>query len=192
MNAAVFLDRDGVIIEDVNLLTRAADIRILKHAPEALIELRGAGFRLIIISNQAVVARGLVTEQEAAWLETQVERLLEQAGGPRLDGFYFCPHHPKATLLRYRVDCECRKPHPGLLLRAAREHGLDMNASFMIGDRITDAIAGARAGCRTVLVETGKHSEPPIETAEPLDRTIRPDYVCADLEAAAAWILKMR
>jgi D-glycero-D-manno-heptose 1,7-bisphosphate phosphatase len=192
MNAATFLDRDGVIIDDVHLLARASDIRLLNHAPEALMALRRAGFRLIVASNQTVVARGLVTEQQVGELETEVERLLEQAGGPPLDGFYFCPHHPNATLPQYRVDCECRKPRPGLLLRAAREHTVELKASFMIGDRITDVIAGARAGCRTVLVETGKHSEPPIEVAEPLDQSIRPDHICADLAAAAVWILRMK
>jgi D-glycero-D-manno-heptose 1,7-bisphosphate phosphatase len=88
------------------------------------------------------------------------------------------------------VDCDCRKPKPGLLLKAARELNLDLRASFLVGDRITDIIAGAKAGCRTVQVQTGKHLEKPIETSEPLDTTIQPDHVCADLPAAVEWILK--
>ena len=142
-----------------------------------------------MISNQTVVARGLVTEQEVYAIHAKVECLLEQAGAPRLDGFYFCPHHPQATLPAYRIACECRKPRPGLLLRAAREHNLNLIASFVVGDRITDVIAGARAGCRTVLVQTGKHTAPPIEPVEPHDRSIQPDYTCANLSEAVKWIL---
>lgn len=189
MSAAIFLDRDGVLIEDVDLLTNPSDIRILDGVPQALRSLKEAGFLLIVISNQTVAARGLVTEQEVYAIHAKVECLLEQAGAPRLDGFYFCPHHPKATLPAYRVACECRKPRPGLLLCAGREHNLDLDSSFAVGDRITDIIAGTRAGCRTVLVQTGKHEAPPIETAEPLDESVQPDHVCADLKAAAEWIL---
>ena len=118
-----------------------------------------------------------------------MESLLKTAGAPRLDGIYFCPHHPNATLATYRSDCDCRKPRAGLFLRAARELDLDLSRSFAVGDRLTDIIAGARAGCRTVLVETGKHLDPAIETVEPLDTAVRADYTCADLAAAASWIL---
>lgn len=192
MNVAIFLDRDGVLIEDVHLLTDPGDIRVLEGVPQALRSLKEAGFQLIVVSNQTVVARGLVTEQEVCAINAEMEHLLEQAGGPRLDGFYFCPHHPNATLPAYRIACKCRKPRPGLLLRAAREHNLNLGASFVIGDRITDIIAGARAGCRTVLAQTGKHQEPPIETVEPLDESVQPDHICADLKAAAEWILRVR
>jgi len=192
LNRAVFLDRDGVIIEDVRLLTGPVQIRILGGVPQALRSLKEAGFNLIVISNQTVVARGLVTEQEVCAINAKMECLLEQAGGPHLDGFYFCPHHPNATLPAYRIACECRKPRPGLLLRAAREHNLNLGASFVVGDRITDIIAGSRAGCQTVLVQTGRHQEPPIETVEPLDESVQPDHVCADLKAAAEWILGAR
>jgi D-glycero-D-manno-heptose 1,7-bisphosphate phosphatase len=115
--------------------------------------------------------------------------LLEAAGAPPLDAVYFCPHHPEATLPEYRVICDCRKPRPGLLLRAAGEHGLDLGASFMVGDRLTDIAAGAAAACRTVLVQTGRHAEPPIVAAEPPAAPCRPDHTCPDLPAAAAWIL---
>ncbi|MEY2429893.1 MAG: hypothetical protein QOJ40_2778 [Verrucomicrobiota bacterium] len=187
---AVFLDRDGVLVEDVEQLTNANQIRILPGVPRALSLLRQSGFRLVVISNQAVVARGVATEQQVRELQGQVERLIEREGGPSLDGFYFCPHHPKATLPAYRADCECRKPQPGMLLRAAKELGLNLPSSFMVGDRITDIIAGARAGCRTVLVQTGQHLAPPIETTQPLDPSIQPGFVCADLPAAVQWIME--
>ena len=192
MNAAVFLDRDGVVIEDTGLLTSPADIRIPDGVPQALETLKGAGLRLIVVSNQTVVARGLATEQQVSAIDAEVQRCLKQAGAPSLDGFYFCPHHPNATLPAYRINCDCRKPKPGLIMRAASEHDLDLEASFLVGDRITDIIAGARAGCRTVLVQTGKHAAPPIETDEPLDDSVQPDYVCAGLPAAAEWILRTR
>lgn len=192
MSAAIFLDRDGVLIEDVDLLTNPDDIRILEDVPQALRSLKEAGFRLIVISNQTVVARGLVSEQEVQAINAGVERLLKQAGGPHLDGFYFCPHHPNATLPAYRVVCECRKPRPGLLLQAAREHNLNLIASFVVGDRITDIIAGARAGCRTVLAQTGKHEAPPIETVEPLDESVQPHHTCANLGEAVRWILGIK
>jgi D-glycero-D-manno-heptose 1,7-bisphosphate phosphatase len=188
----VFLDRDGVLVEDVDLLTRAEDFRILDGVPQALNLLKKSGFYLVVVSNQTVVARGLASEDDVRALNTRLQQMLEQAGGPRLDAWCFCPHHPKATLPAYRVDCDCRKPKPGLLLRAGREHGLDLHASFAVGDRITDVIAGAQAGCRTVLVQTGKHLEPPIETSQPLDLSVQPDYTCADLPTAAQWILRVR
>lgn len=192
MTPAIFLDRDGVLIRDVHLLTNPDDIRIIEGIPQVLRSLKEAGFHLIVISNQTVVARGMATEQEVYAIHAIVESLLEQAGAPRLDGFYFCPHHPNATLPAYRIACECRKPRPGLLLRAAREHDLDLDSSFAVGDRITDIIAGARGGCRTVLVQTGKHEAPPIETVEPLDESVQPDHTCANLGEAVRWILGIR
>ena len=192
MNAAVFLDRDGVLNEDVHLLTRADQVRVFESVPRALRLLREAGFKLVVISNQTVVARGMITEEEVVRLQAQMERLIAEAGGPALDGFYFCPHHPNATLTAYRVVCQCRKPQAGLLRRAAQEQNLDLKSSFMVGDRPSDVIAGMRAGCRTVQVRTGRHWEPPIETGEPPGEPVRPEYICADLQAAAEWILKAR
>lgn len=191
MNRAVFLDRDGVLIEDTHLLTESDKIKIMKRVPESLQKLKESGYLLIVVSNQAVVSRGLMTEQEAKALQAQIERKLVESGAPPLSGFYFCPHHPNATMLPYRKDCDCRKPRPGLLLRAAREYEIDLASSFIIGDRITDIIAGARAGCRTILVQTGAHLAPPIETSSPLDTAISPDYICANLDEAMRWILKV-
>jgi D-glycero-D-manno-heptose 1,7-bisphosphate phosphatase len=188
MKAAVFLDRDGVLVQDVDLLIRREDMRLLAGVPEALGLLKRAGYSLNVVSNQTVVARGLASETEVFALNEHLQHMIEQAGGPHLDGWYFCPHHPKANVPAYRLNCECRKPQPGMLLRAARELDLDLSASFMVGDRITDIIAGSAAGCSTILVQTGKHLEHPIETVEPIDASILPDYVCADLSAAVRWI----
>lgn len=185
------MDRDGVLVEDSHLLTQSDKIKILGGVPQALRSLKESGFLLIVISNQTVVSRGLMTEQEVKALQAQVARKLEESGAPSIDGFYFCPHHPNATILCYRKDCDCRKPRSGLLLRAAREFDINLPSSFMVGDRITDIIAGTNAGCRTILVHTGAHLAPPIETSSPLDTTILPDYICANLEEATGWILRV-
>jgi D-glycero-D-manno-heptose 1,7-bisphosphate phosphatase len=190
MNRAVFLDRDGVLIEDIDLLTQASELRIMAGVPAALRQLKQYGFRLIVITNQAAVARGLITEPQLRELHLQLDRELVQAGAAPIDGYYYCPHHPNATVPAYRLACACRKPEPGLLLNAARDHQIELPASFTIGDRITDIIAGSRAGCRTILVQTGRHLEPPIMTREPIDPSIRPDFICPDLPSAVAWILK--
>jgi len=187
---AVFLDRDGVLIEDVNLVQNERDIHILPGVPEALRLLKSAGFLLITISNQTVIARGILNEQGVESLNGIIEDSLIHAGAPRLNGFYYCPHHPNANLEAYRVDCDCRKPKPGLILKAARDHDVALDDCIMIGDRITDIIAGTAAGCRTILVKTGMHKEPPIQTSMPLDMSVKPNFTCRDLLEAARWILE--
>lgn len=186
---SVFLDRDGVLIEDL-LLTEPSRINLYEDVPEALKMLKDAGFLLIVVTNQTVVSRGLASEEEVAELNLAVREGIAQSGAPLLDAFYVCPHHPNATVERYRKVCECRKPRPGMLLQAAREWNIDLSRSFMIGDRITDIAAGASAGCRTILLRTGAHVAPPIETVEPLDSGLSPDYACDTLTEAANWILE--
>src|SRR5438094_4831233 len=146
MRRAVFLDRDGVLIEDVNLLTKREQIRIMPGVAQALERLKQAGFALVVVSNQTVVARGLASEEDVRGINVYLQQLLVQTGGPSLDGWYFCPHHPNATLAGYRMACECRKPGTGMLRQAAQEHDLYLLKSFAVGDRMTDIIAGARVG----------------------------------------------
>ena len=190
-NKAVFLDRDGVLISDVHLLTRTEQITILPNVASALRDLARAGWKLMVASNQTVVARGLVSEVEVGEIHRTICSAIVAQGGAQIDAWYYCPHHPQATVTAYRADCDCRKPRPGLLLRAAVEHDVDLARSFMIGDRMTDIIAGASAGCRTVLVETGQHLAPLIETSDSIDDSILPDHTCASLAEAARWILEM-
>ena len=190
MKPAVFLDRDGVLIEEVNLLQRASDIRILRLVPEALRKLHQAGFVLIIISNQPIVARGLLAEKDVHDLHRKVLDALDLQGAPSFHASYFCFHHPDARVVRYRVNCDCRKPGPGLLLAAGKDHRIDMTKSFIIGDRITDVMAGAKAGIRTILVESGAHLAPLIRSHEQIDVSVRPDYQCQGLCDAADWILR--
>jgi D-glycero-D-manno-heptose 1,7-bisphosphate phosphatase len=178
-------------VEDRGLLTKAEDIHILPGVPEALMLLHRAGFALVVVSNQAVVARGLLSETDLLLLQGRVESRLAFAGAPALDGFYYCPHHPSATLPTYRMECLCRKPRPGLLLRAAKELDLDLPASHMIGDRPTDMQAGHRAGCRAIWVQSGRHGDPAIETPETSD-DLPPAHICGSLVEAAHWILESR
>jgi D-glycero-D-manno-heptose 1,7-bisphosphate phosphatase len=191
MNRAVFLDRDGVIIRDNDLMTTIDQVQVLDGVPLALSQLKRRGFKLIVVSNQSVVARGMLDEAGVDALNAQIQEILRQQGGPTLDGWRICPHHPNATLIQYRMNCECRKPKPGLILNAAHQLNINLFASFLVGDRISDISAGNAAGCKTVLVETGKHLDPPIETVETIHaNTIKPHFQCKDLVEAAAWILR--
>jgi D-glycero-D-manno-heptose 1,7-bisphosphate phosphatase len=185
---AVFLDRDGVLVQDNGFIVRDDQIVLLDGVAEALCALKAAGMVLVVVTNQGAVARGLISEVELVRLNKAVADRIEQTGGPRPDAFYYCPHHPDADLVEYRVVCTCRKPRPGMLRRAAEEHGLDLRASFLVGDRMSDIAAGAAAGCRTVLVTCGRHDAPPIVTVDP-PADCRPDYVCADLQAASTRVL---
>jgi D-glycero-D-manno-heptose 1,7-bisphosphate phosphatase len=187
--AAVFLDRDGVLIEEVDLLTRTDEVRILKGSGEAVCALKAAGYAVVVITNQTVVARGLIDLADVEAIHEQIQGWLPCP----VDGFYVCPHHPSADLELYRVECQCRKPRPGLILQACRDLEVACDRrSFMIGDRMSDIAAGAAAGCTTILVESGCHQAPPIESPEPVAADCRPNHRCADLAAAADWILGPR
>jgi D-glycero-D-manno-heptose 1,7-bisphosphate phosphatase len=186
---AVFLDRDGVLIHDVHLLTQCDQVELYPFAPQVLNDLHTAGYIVVVVTNQTVVARGLASEQEVEQVHAWIQELLQKTDGAQVDRFYFCPHHPNASLPAYRVECSCRKPSPGMIHRAACDLGIDLESSWMVGDRISDIIAGSRAGCRTILVETGKHTEPPIESNDSDVNGISADFCCTDLKAAVGIIL---
>lgn len=189
MDRGVFLDRDGVLIEDRGLLVSADDIVVADGAPQALRRLKEAGFRLVVVSNQTVVARGLLDVPEVIALEREIERRIEAEGDARLfDGFYFCPHHPKANVMAYRQSCDCRKPAPGLLRDASAALGIDLRASLMVGDRPSDVLAGKRAGCRTIQLMSGRHLDAPIEVDGGF-QPVGPDFICASWDEAAEQIL---
>jgi len=174
-SAAVFLDRDGTIIEDVTYLGRPEEVRLLPRAAEGIAVLNRSGLPVIVATNQSVVGRGMI---DVAMLDAIHARLRDviAAAGALVDAIYICPHHPDE-------GCECRKPRPGLLLQAAAERNLDLAASFMVGDRPLDILAGQAAGCRTVLVETG----PPGAWDEAAGAV--PDFRAPDLYEAAVWIV---
>jgi D-glycero-D-manno-heptose 1,7-bisphosphate phosphatase len=185
---AVFLDRDGVLVAEGPLGWHGPSaLQLLPGAVAATARLHAAGFLLVVVTNQPVVARGQMTEEE---LSEAHRRLCDQirAGGGAIDAVETCPHHPDADLEGYRVDCQCRKPRPGLLLTAAARLGIDLQRSYMVGDRRTDIEAGRKAGCRTIQVMTGLPDAPRIRTTEPPDPA-PPDAVVADIAAAAEHIL---
>lgn len=186
---AVFLDRDGVLLEDVGPIMKTEQVELRSDGIHAIVRLKTAGFLLIVVTNQAVVARGLATESEISNLHMWIDDLLLKTASTRLDGYYFCPHHPHANDPTYRSNCRCRKPSPGMLLRASKEHRIALDQSFMIGDRVSDIEAGHRAGCRAVLVETGQHRSEPIVGMKP-DTPIEPDYRCSSVAEAADWIVR--
>lgn len=154
---AVFLDRDGTIIDDVGYLNDPEKVRLLPGAADAIRRMRSAGYRVVIISNQSGIARGLLDEPTLAQIQARLEELLDQDGAS-LDGVYYCPYldGPDAVVEAYRRNSELRKPRPGMLFQAARELNLDLKRSWMIGDSASDVAAGHSAGCRTILVRSNR------------------------------------
>jgi len=151
MNRAVFLDRDGVITKDSGFVHKLSDFHLLRGAAEAIRMLNVAGFLVIVVTNQSGVARGIFSRFALEEFNSHMVSELAKRGA-RLDGIYTCPHHPEGKIKQYSKACGCRKPGPGLLLRAAKEHGIHLGASWMIGDRDSDMAAGKAAGCSTLLI----------------------------------------
>lgn len=153
---AVFLDRDGTIIEDVGYLSDPAEVKLLPGAASAISRLTEAGYAVVIISNQSGVARGLFDEKQMNCVHEQLETLLSHYDA-KLDGAYYCPYldGPEATVEAFRLDSDLRKPAPGMILQAGEEMEIDLSASWMIGDADRDVEAGRRAGCRTILLKSG-------------------------------------
>jgi D-glycero-D-manno-heptose 1,7-bisphosphate phosphatase len=183
LRPAIFLDRDGVIIEDTHYLASPDQVRLVPGSADAIAALNRAGWVVVVITNQSGVARGLFAPADVDAVHTHLSDLL--AGyGARIEGFYYCPHYPSADVPAYRVDCACRKPKPGMLLRAADDLGLDLEQSWMVGDRESDLEAGAAAGTRTVLVRTGYGAT---ADATAFDRTrLNLEVVASDLADAVA------
>jgi histidinol-phosphate phosphatase family protein len=178
MSAAVFLDKDGTLVDDVPYNVDPARIVLTAHAGAGLKLLRDAGYRLFIISNQSGVARGLFEEAALQAVWRRIDELLAPFE-VAIERAYWCPHHPQGSAPAYAIACACRKPQPGMLLRAAREHGIELARSWMIGDILHDVEAGRRAGCGTVLIDNGN------ETEWQMSPLRMPDLVAPDLLAAA-------
>ncbi len=185
MRRAVFLDRDGTLIEESGYLDRLERLVFFPFSVDAVRVLNRAGFAVVIVTNQAGIARGIVEESFVGEAHRHIARRLE-AGGARIDGFYYCPHYPTGTVAKYLIACDCRKPRPGLLLRAATDLDLDLSRSFVVGDRWHDLAAGHAAGARGVLVRTGLGAR---DEAAPQDG-LEPHAIADNLMDAAAWILQ--
>jgi D-glycero-D-manno-heptose 1,7-bisphosphate phosphatase len=183
---AVFIDRDGTLTEEVGYVNHPRRLRLLPRSAEAVRRLNAAGVAAVVVSNQAGVARGYFTEDVLHATNAELVAQLKGAGA-HLDGVYVCPHHPTEGQPPYRTDCDCRKPKPGLLMRAAADLGLDLAASTIVGDRASDLAVAPAVGARRVLVLTGyglgeweyhRHRFP-----------VMPDHVAEDLLEAVEWVL---
>lgn len=188
MSRAVFLDRDGTLIRDRHYLGDPEGVEWFPGTREALLRLHEAGFELVVVTNQSGVARGFIEERDVESVHERLRRDLRDHGVP-LAGIYYCPYLSDAPREKYRRDSVLRKPAPGMIHRAADELGLDLTASYMVGDKSSDVEAGRRAGCRTVRVLTGK-GEGASEGGE--SDGPRADAVRDDFPGAADWILRDR
>ncbi len=185
MDKAVFLDRDGCLIVDREYLSNPEGISFLPGVLSGLKKLQSAGFKLLVVTNQSGVARGYFTESEVREVNRHLTELLE-AEDIFLNGIYYCPAHPEAEEIVYRQGLDRRKPAPGMLLEAAQDLEIDLDESFMVGDKLSDMVAGKRAGCATVLLLTGKGRSVVEKFGEQLEAA---DYVAENFYRAVEWIL---
>lgn len=158
MNKAIFIDKDGTLIEDVPYNVDPARIKFYADVPFALKRLQDQGFKIIVVSNQAGVAFGYFKEDELSPVWNEISTQLKKAE-VEISGYYYCPHHKDGNIEGYNYKCSCRKPEPGMLLQAAKDHNINLSESWMIGDILNDIEAGNRAGCRTILVNNGNETE---------------------------------
>ncbi len=180
---AVFIDKDGTLIHDVPYNVDPKNVRLTMGAGRALWRMKNAGYQLIVVSNQSGVARGLFEEKDLLPINRQIQTLLAPYG-VKVDAFYYCPHGPDD-------GCECRKPMPGMILRAARDYAIDPQISWMIGDILNDVEAGNRAGCRTIHVDNGNETEwirsdyrQPLYTVKDLAEAA--DIICHEASTSAS------
>ena len=185
MRAAVFLDRDGTLIEDVPYLSDVGQMALFPWAIDAVRLLNRAGLATVVVTNQSAVARDIVTEAFVRETHAALDERLA-AGGARIDRYYFCPHHPDAVIARYRCPCRCRKPEPGMLEEASADLGLDLSRSWTIGDRWLDVQTGIAAGTRTILVQSGHAAR----AREAAPAGTRADAILNNLMEAVGWILR--
>ena len=182
-NKAIFLDRDDTLIEDPGYINHPDQVKLLDGAAEALIELKVMGYQLVIVSNQSAVARGIITEKVLAQIHDRLKELLAESGA-YLDQIYYCPYHTDGSIAKYRKESDCRKPNPGMLLKAADEMDIDLTQSWIIGDSSRDIKAGLQAGCKTILINRSSDYKQ-LQPDEP-----KPDYRAVNIKEATNIIKK--
>jgi len=182
MEKAAFLDRDGTIIEDTGYVGEISKVRFLPGASAGIKLLNDNGFKVIIITNQAGVARGFFTEERVKEINAYIRESLVQEGA-MIDEFYYCPHHVEGIIEEYRKDCYYRKPNPGMIEKAVSDFDIDLDESFVIGDKYSDIEAGCRAGCRNILL-TGEASQD-----GKMENRVVSDHTAHDLFEAVKWII---
>jgi D-glycero-D-manno-heptose 1,7-bisphosphate phosphatase len=181
---AIFLDRDGTIIRHVELLHKSSEVRLIPGAADAIRIMNELGYLVIMVSNQPVVARGIIGPEEVDRLNGMLaDRLSKQ--GAVIDVSYFCPHHTKANIKKYRMACDCRKPGPGMIFAAAKDYYLDLKKSFLVGDSTQDVQAGNRAGVKMILVRTGHGGK------DPWQHEGKPDFTAKDILGATRIIKRI-
>jgi histidinol-phosphate phosphatase family protein len=177
---AVFLDRDGVINYDPGNFHKIEELKILPKVADAIKLLNAKDIPVIVVTNQPVVARGWITEGGVEKINNRITQILAKDGA-KITKFYWCPHHPDANLLKYRMVCNCRKPKTGLFKKAAHEFNLDTKKSFVVGDTFRDIESAANLGCGSIAVRTGSSDF----------RNSKPDYKAKDLYGAVKHILRL-
>lgn len=184
MNKAVFLDRDGVINEDTVYLHEKKFLKFYPESIKALSELSDTDYKIIVVTNQSGIGRGLYTEEEYnAFKKEYIDELAGASDGRiRIDGIYYCPHHSTEGVGKYRIKCKCRKPEPGMLLQAQQDYNISLPESYMIGDKRSDIAAGKAAGCKTILVKTGYAGK----GGEGLN--VEPDFIFENLYDAVLYV----
>ena len=182
MQPAIFLDRDGVIIENIPTYVRSwEDVQFIPHTINALLRIKSAPFKIVIVTNQSAVGRRIISAQEAWAINDQIIQTIRDAG-VRIDGTFLCPHDPED-------ECVCRKPKPGLILQAASQLSLDLKSSFLIGDALSDLLAGQAAGVGcTILVRTGRGA---IQEKLPLPPELKPFRIYDNLALALSDLIKI-
>ncbi len=184
MRAAVFLDRDGTMVRDVGYLSRLDDLEWFPYTLDAIRLLNRADFLVFVVSNQGGVGLGLYPEDFVRTTHEVMNATVVDAGG-RVDGWFYCPHHPRAVIDSLRVDCDCRKPGPGMVRQAQQRYAIDLGRSFTVGDKVADVGLARTVGARGVLVRTG-YGEAELARLGPDNP---PAHVGADLMEATSWIL---
>ncbi|MBM3285093.1 MAG: HAD family hydrolase [Candidatus Aminicenantes bacterium] len=183
---AIFLDRDGTINEDSGYPSDYSQIKIYPQSFEAVRRLNSTGLPVIILTNQSAVGRGLLTEEKLRLIHERMREAFARENA-RLAAFYYCPHYELSSLPRYRADCNCRKPNPGLALRAAADFGIDPAQSYMVGDKTGDVLLALNIKAAPVLVLSGQGRK---SLAELKALGVEPSCVAADVLRAADWILE--
>jgi D-glycero-D-manno-heptose 1,7-bisphosphate phosphatase len=182
-NKAIFLDRDETLIEDPGYISGPEQVKLLEGVPEALTEFGDMGYKLIVVSNQSGVARGIVTEKALGEIHDRLKQLLAEKGA-HLDAIYYCPYHPDGLVRKYRKESEDRKPNPGMLLTAADQMDIDLSCSWALGNSSRDIEAGRRVGCKTILIDSPSHRIN-YEPGQP-----KPDYKAVNMKEAVNIIKK--